>query len=202
MPTGYTDILDRTPGDVSFNKFAWLCARAFGAFVELRDEPTNKKLTMEDLYKKPGTRCIDKVTEATKEIARLNALADEECDRIALADFTEATARFENYAKEKAEIAAKYKDMRDRVMAWTPASSEHKGLQKFMLEQLEIGKPYEFNKNDYPKKMTGAEYRTYWMNSALRDVSYYAKEHQDEITRTEERNHWIKGLVDSIGMPE
>jgi hypothetical protein len=202
MPTGYTDIIDRTPGDVSFNQFAWLCARAFGAFVNMRDDSLSKKLTLENLYQKPGTRCIDKVTEATLEIAKINNMSDQDCETAAYRDYVEATDRFKAYGAEKAEMAAKYRAMRMKVMEWKPASEEHNGLVKFMLEQLEIGKPYEFNKQDAPKKKTGAEWRASLMDSALRDVAYYAKEHQEDIKRCNERNEWIKGLVDSIGMPE
>jgi hypothetical protein len=202
MPTGYTDIIDHTPGTVSFNQFAWRCARAFGAFVNMRDESLGKKLTLEDLYSKPGTRCIDKVTEATQEIAKINNMSDGDCEAAAYSDYIEASDRFTKYANENAQMAAKYRAMSMKVMEWKPANEGQNALIKFMLEQLEIGKPYERNPNDRPKKMTGIEWRTMQMNSALKDVSYYTKEHQEDLNRCEERNKWVKGLVDSIGMPE
>jgi hypothetical protein len=42
MPTGYTAKL--YDGDQKFQDFAMECARAFGALIEMRDEPMNAKI--------------------------------------------------------------------------------------------------------------------------------------------------------------
>ena len=41
MATGYTHSIKN---DITFEQFALLCARAFGACIEMRDDPTDKPI--------------------------------------------------------------------------------------------------------------------------------------------------------------
>lgn len=66
MPTGYTqDLADGK--DVTFEQFAMKCARAFGALIEMRDEPMDaeipKKFTTPPYYSERLERARARVTE-------------------------------------------------------------------------------------------------------------------------------------------
>lgn len=190
MPTGYTAKLMEE--GQTFPEFAMTCARAFGATIMMRDEPSDAQIPEEfpvsDYHLKAGQK-------AREEFARLSAMTNEE--RIAFG--TQAREEAENYrvncqARNRAENA-RLRDMADKVRSWTPPTPEHTELQKFMLQQIEV------SMNDYePERSTKSpmEYYAEALTRAERDIHYHAEGYAKEIERTRERNEWIKALRASL----
>jgi hypothetical protein len=67
MPTGYTAAIK---DGISFQQFAMACARAFGALVMMRDEPSSAPIP--DFQ--PSNFHVEHLELARAELARLQAL--------------------------------------------------------------------------------------------------------------------------------
>lgn len=85
MPTGYTaDIKD----GITFKTFVMNCARAFGACVELRDEPGGGEKIPESFQ--PSNYHADKVLAARQELAHVRELSADQRERAAAKDWDDA----------------------------------------------------------------------------------------------------------------
>ena len=196
MPTGYTsDIKD----GISFEKFVMSCARAFGACVEMRDEPMDKEIPEEF---KPSDYHKDKLVEAESELVKVQALSDEEA----------AKAAGERYAKELLDIKTgmeaarslkkKYEDMLVQVQTWTPPTKDHVELKKFMAKQItesidfDCGTRYLENKN--PVCLTAKEWRAFQIERIHEDIVYHTKHDLEERERARKRTEWVRDLRKSL----
>lgn len=74
MPTGYTASVQ--DGKITeFRDFAMQCARAFGATITMRDDPSDAPIP--EAFE-PENYNAKRLIEAQEEIARLNAMTDDE----------------------------------------------------------------------------------------------------------------------------
>lgn len=127
MPTGNTHrIIDDPTFD--FRQYIWLCARAMGAAILLRDDPS-RPITQADIAKacRNDGHYEKQVVEREAELAALRARTD--------ADWEEALERehqqhLENVASaiaKGAEETAKYDAMLAQVQAWPPPRPNMRG---------------------------------------------------------------------------
>jgi hypothetical protein len=79
MPTGYTAKL--VESGQTFEEFVLTCARAFGALIELRDEPLDAPIpeTLE-----PHSYYAEAVVEAKKRLTNLLDMPEEEREKLGL----------------------------------------------------------------------------------------------------------------------
>ena len=194
MPTGYTAIIEEKPG-LTLREFALRCARGMGACVMQREDDMNdppKAPEPSDYHLKAGKAAESKLRELNGLSAKAaRALFDAEVARIR-ADNTKHLADA-NAKKER------YASMRAKVAAWQPPTAQHVGLQRFMLEQIDLCKsdwtPYEQAVPADPAKWLADQ-----IASARDSVSYHAKGHAEELSRAAERKQWIDALY--AGLPE
>ena len=66
-------------------------------------------------------------------------------------------------------------------------TTEHAGLKRFMLEQIDLCTEYEY-KPEPPRKLSAEEWLAAQIELATRDVAYYRKEWTDEVARVKSRN--------------
>ena len=199
MPTGYTDIIDSSKEDVELNKFIWRCARAFGSFVMMRDEPTNAKIDVEKLFK-VGSYEKDRVKNAKTQLTRIASLNLEECRKQSELEYREGLeARLQSH-KESVKLANKYDRMKKLVSEWVPPTLDHESLKKFMLEQLETGYPY-VEKRSLPEKPDPQTWHTIALAQARGQLEYAEKSLAEEIARQESRKKWAIELIEDIGEP-
>jgi len=197
MPSGYTAPI---AAGITFEQFVWGCARAFGALVTMRDDPSDApipdRLEPEPYYAEK----IAKVEAELYDIERMDparavVLAREEYDRAMASDRKRAT--------ERAELERKYRDMLDRVEAWKPPSPDHVGMRDFMLDQLRESIRFDCS-HDYQEPKPPLEGRAYIAARAEKlrsDLDYYRKQHAEEVERIEKRNEWLRLLRESVPMP-
>ena len=74
MPTGYTAILFDKP-ETSFRQYAYVCARAFGALVSMRDESLDVPLPVEI---KPDSYYRLRAANIRDELGRLRKMSPED----------------------------------------------------------------------------------------------------------------------------
>jgi len=197
MPTGYTaPVVD---GEITeLKEFVWRCARAFGALVYLRDSPlTNERpesVTGGHDSEKYHVENLDK--DQTRLVWWTNA-SDEEVQ--AKMDEYNAEAVEENakyLAKHNAELE-RLNAMQAKVEAWEPPTEDHKGLKRFMLEQLDISKP-KGSAYQQPIYQDPAAFRAQKIESAERGVEYHTRQLAKERENNSGRGEWVEQLAKSL----
>lgn len=206
MPTGYTS--DVKDGKVtSLRDFALACARAFGACVTLRDEPSDAPIP--DEFKPETKYHDDAILKAQRDLDEIAELDAAECGRRAKADYEAELASWREYEARQDEDRNRYLSMREKVKAWE-VPEELSPLKKFMLEQLTESIRFdcggEDRTNPYfdartPKRLTGAEWRTSRLDAASKSLAYSTQQRDAEIRRVAERNKWIATLRASLKGP-
>lgn len=193
MPTGYT--ADVANGKItSFKEFALLCARNFGALINMRDEPLDAPIPEQF---EPWPYYFEQLEATKQQLAHIEQATDEECEvaaNNAYQDRVEANERCD--ASFDAEND-RYEAMRLQVESWEPPTDDHRNLKKFMLEQLATSRN---SKSNYPPpaKKSGADYRREKIEQLKARIVTYEKEWADEVERTKKRNEWVRQLRESL----
>lgn len=194
MPTGYTCIID-DHDDVTFGQYVWRCARAFGALVLMRDDALDA-VPPESF--EPDLRYYAEALEReTAEIDRLLAMTPEQAEEAAKADYRKQVDQWQKSEAERAAVQRRYDQMRDRIERWTPPSSDHSELKKFMLQQLVESRKYS---GPYPQPtlVPGVEWRQRRLDETQRSLKYHREHIEAERARTKERNRWLAQLRESV----
>lgn len=193
MPTGYTaDIYDGK--DISFSDFALKCARAFGACIEQRDDDPNDKPKL--IEKTKDNYHIKKIEKSKKWKKPTKAEFD--------AYVKNQTAYYNEQIDKQNKLKASYQKMLDKVNDWTPPTSEHEGLKKFMIEQLTNSLEFDCSNDYYQRELNNIKQLTYnqyvkdMRDSNKRDIEYHTNELKKDNERVDTRNEWISALYKSL----
>jgi hypothetical protein len=197
MTTGYTNPVQS--GEITeFNEFAMTCARAFGALITMRDDPTDAPIPEE--FPAHTSYYDDQIAAAKIALAELPSLGYGECVARANAEYDAALASHAARAKERELHRQRYETMLAKATEWKPPTSEHAGLRAFMIEQLSTSINHDCS-GQYdtpPKRLTGDEWREAQLRRAERDLSYGTEQRDKEIARTAGRNEWLRQLRASL----
>ena len=196
MPTGYTaDIKD----GISFKTFALNCARAFGACVELRDEPGGGDRIPDSFAPSDyHTQALDK--NRTK-LAALEAMTPAEMGRCAAKAYDDAETNRAMQLRARADQKAAYEAMLVKAQAWAPPTDEHKGMHKFMVDQITESIRFDCGGTYYDTptaSLTGDQWAVERRVQLARDVDYHTKNHAEEVARAESRTAWMAALRASL----
>lgn len=193
MPTGYTAAI---ADGITFKQYAFSCARAFGALVMMRDEPSDAPIPERF---EPSKYHSEALAVASDRLAQLRLMSPADADSAAQAEYAEALCSHNERRAEKLELRSKYEAMLAQVVAWqapTPGHVEYKAfMEKQILESLEWDcREY----SDEPVLQGG----TVWLTDAIehveKNIAYHTMEDAKERERTEGRNTWIKALRDAL----
>lgn len=92
--------------------------------------------------------------------------------------------------------------MLSNVNNWQPPTKDHEELKRFMIDQLEQSIKFDDMSRYYMDNpailLTGQSWILKKKQECLMDIAYHTKERTEEISRTLERNKWIKDLRDSL----
>src|SRR5258708_31721932 len=126
MPSGYTDKVQS--GEVTeFPEFAMRCARAFGALITMRDDPSEAPVP--EQFTPHISFYDDQIAAARTTLAEIPLLSTEECERRARTAHADALDAFRARQQERALHKARYEAMIAKVKAWTPPTAEHDELR-------------------------------------------------------------------------
>lgn len=183
MPTGYTYVLGER--EVSFEQFALLCARNFGALVLLRDVEFGAEI--------PAALPRAKLRDTLD-------LGADECHRRARIDHEEACARFNEREARRGVLRQRYTDMLDKVLLWKAPTPEHAGLAEFMVQQLRLSIDLDCRSNwdKPPVLMSGDEWKRERVAQLSRAVAYHADHAAQEAKCNDERQAWLDALRASL----
>lgn len=194
MPTGYTAPVLENPR-LTFREFALRCTRAMGVCIEMRDEPLDVLPKLEEIV--PNMYYKEQLEKAEARSRQLEVMtiaeAQAECD----AAHRESEGSIKQIEAKWAEENRRLNRMLGEVMAWEPPTSDHFGLKKFMVEQLEISmnKSSPFNETE---KMTAEE----WLADSRKDAAEQVVRHRErwkaEQEQARKKTEWLAALFASL----
>lgn len=194
MPTGYTaNIKD----GITFEQYALQCARAFGALVDMRDEPSDAEIPNSF---EPDDYNAKRLEEAKKRLHFFRTLSSEECEAMAKQEHQEELARQIKRLEENKALMASYHAMLEQAKAWTPPSSDHVNLKEFMVSQIEESIRFD-DRSEYCEplpRQSGEQWLADQIKAAEWSVSYHEKAHKEEVDRCKKRSEWVKALRTSL----
>lgn len=196
MPTGYTS---RIEDGATFEEFILNCAKAFGACISMRDEPMSKpipeKFKETSFYK-------ERYEEAVSKLKDLEKMSFHEAEKLAEAEYLSEVKRQKEFIDKIDKIENLYEEMLIKVNEWTPPSTEHLGLKKFMIEQIDIsmdkGSMRGYYDRNKPIKLNGTQWLFNQIQKVKENIKYHMEEWVKETERNNSKNEWIQQLRDSI----
>lgn len=192
MPTGYTAAI---ADGINFQQFVLQCARAFGALIEMRDEPMDAKIP-DHFEESDYHRSAIELGE--RRLAELQAMTQQQAEEASLRAYLDANESAKKRQHEIDDLRNKYNAMLVQVVKWEPPTSEHAGLKDFMLEQIRNSIKFDCHTVEVPIKKDGATWLRSMIECEKRSIDYHRKEAQNEAKRTQERNAWVKSLRESL----
>ena len=194
MPTGYT--CGVVEGEITeFSDFAMRCARAFGALINMRDDPMDAPIPTEML---PQTKWHDdRIAADLKRMSEVEAMTLAAADTEALETHRQALAFHAKELADKEVVTSRLNAMLAKVRAWQPPTPEHDGMKEFMIEQLTSSLPGDYAPS-IPALLDGATWRQQEIDRLADSVVYHQKELDKEIERTRGKVEWVKALRSSL----
>ena len=196
MPTGYTHAVQE--GKITeLRPFAMQCARAFGALIEMRDEPHDAPIP---LWFEPRTDYYDEqIVDGNRRLEALAKMSADECETAAAADYEGRLNAWGDRSAERLLQRRRYEEMIAKVTAWNPPEAVN-GLKDFMLEQLTTSISHDCDgKYDVePSRLSGCEWLERELEEATRSVRYGTEHRASEIARVNDRNLWLDALRVSL----
>ena len=196
MPTGYTD---KIKDGITFQQFAMNCARAFGACVMMRDDPSDKPIP--DKFE-PSEWHKKEISKACQELEKVSKMSVLDAEKMALIEFAGECKRQAEAISKDRKLMGQYKDMLRQVKQYQAPTPDHTEFKEFMVSQIEGSIKFDGVEDYYIecplKKLTGEEWLAKKKQEAQRDIDYHTKENNAEIDRANSRSEWVRALRDSL----
>jgi len=196
MATGYTaDVADGTI--TTFPEFAIRCARAMGACITMRDDPSDAEIPKAFEPSNYHTEALDK---ARKELNNLLETDDKTKQALIDAKHKDAIRSYREYLVKHSAKQTRYEQMIEDTEAWTPPTSEHIGLKDFMLQQLRDSLSWDCSGSllSSPKKSTIVVWTQAEEDRIRANIKYHEEGLAKEKERCNERTEWVNQLRDSL----
>jgi len=199
MPTGYTAIIEDKE-DVTFKDYILGCARAFGACIDMRDEPQEKRIPKKFKVDSYHTK---ELTDSDNKLKELNDLSGEQLNERAEKEYKRELASLKRDQKRDLAMEDRYAKILEEVKAWIPPSKEHVGLKDFMIDQIIECTQYnhlEFYEEEFKslKKVSGEAWYIKQVKNIEEHIKYHQKGLKGEIKKLESRNKWLEQLWGSL----
>lgn len=194
MPTGYTaPIAD----GISFEQYALSCARAFGALVMMRDDPSDAPIPERFEPSDYNQKALER-THA--ELDRLLGLSADQIAEEAQKDFQEQRDAHSRRMQKAGDLRVKYEAMLSHVRAWESPTPDHDQYKAFMASQIVESMQWDCDTShdEMPERQAPAAWIADRLSQLRKDLAYHEKAHREEVERTDKRNQWIKALRDSL----
>jgi hypothetical protein len=199
MPTGYTNNIK---DGISFKQFALQCSRAFGALIDMRDDPFGTEIP--DEIKISQYHIINRLKVYNEQLTKIQNMSEKDCQIEAINQYNTETRHLNGCIDESKKLRKNYEEMLEKVNNWTPPTSEHKDLKRFMVEQIQESIKFDCPISWYEdvikklKLLRGYDWQREQIESIKNSINYHSKEHEKEVERCEKRNEWIGQLKKSL----
>lgn len=193
MPTGYTNVILEKP-EITFEAFALRCARAFGVCIAMREESLDAPPPTEI---RPDVRLLDSLHEAEANARKWEVMSLEEASRLNEEAYADSVESWERAKAEHMREKTLFGRMLAQVNGWSPPTSAHEGLKKFMAEQLATSMP----RSEYwaaPRKKPAEEFLAEARKSAAENVHRRAEDWRRAQAKAAEATEWLRDLRRSL----
>ena len=198
--TGYTHEL--ISKGLDFNGFVWSCARAFGALIEMRDEPSDA--TIPERFE-PSSYYADRIADTKIELANWDKMTASQRWDWAEARRVELFDSAQKGLDERMKQNAKLRAILAEVEAWIPPTADHAGLKRFMAEQITMSiddtKWFEEAIAKYSSRSILPALVAEHDKNLRSELPRLEKSLQEERDRVASRNGWVQSLRESVGPP-
>lgn len=198
MPTGYTaPIAD----GITFKQYAMSCARAFGALIEMRDEPADAEIPESF---KASTYHAERIEKDRAELAELLALDHEDATKKAEQAHEKSVAYHTEAIQKQNALRAKYEAMLADVEAYQSPSPDHDNFKEFMAKQIKESIEFDCGGDYHERAIANAVPLSgpAWIASEKKrlevSIEYHLKHQADDEERTRQRNEWVRKLRESL----
>lgn len=200
MPSSYTayileDKLSK-PSD-----FAKLCARAFGACINQRDDSLDVPLEIP----KPDTEYHEKeIKTAEKQVKKLRGMTKAQKITYGSKILKERIKSAKQSIAEKQKNKEKLQAVLDWVQTYNPPTPEHVHFKEFMVQQVTDTMNWDGDASYHEEalknysEMSPLKIWADHLESAKDDIVYHEKNIREEIERANSRADWIAKLVESL----
>lgn len=192
MPTGYTAAIE---DGITFEQYAWACARNFGALITMRDSPSDAPIPERFEESAYYAESRDK---AAAELAAFDAMSIEEKRLKHAEEERENVERNECYRREREALKAKYESMLAQVRGWTPPTSDHIEYKKFMESQIVQSIDFDCSELRAEPIPAFSAWCVKKRGSLVWSANYTQQAYEDEVKRVNGRNAWVQALRDSF----
>lgn len=204
MPSGYTAPIEEE-ANFTFDQYVWRCARAFTPLMHMRDEPWSAPIkltaTAEDFSQ--NAYHTKQVQDEQDELAALEKLSTAEVDQGALASHERAVKRWEASEVKRKDKVQRYDAMLAKCRAFDPPTTEHEGLQRFMIEQIEQScGTYDRKPEERPVPRSAAEWIADQKGMAQRRIDYHTRQLKEEGDRGNDHSGWLTELARVVPIPK
>lgn len=197
MPTGYTHAVQS--GEITtLEDYAMTCARAFGALITMRDEPSDAPIPQEfkvsDHYK-------NSLSQSKRDLEKWNSMSPSERRALHEEKLQEGRNLVGQKYQQQEKQRANYEAMLLKVQRWKPPTPEHNNLKTFMEEQLKESIEFDCTSSYETLYLVDENFESWQVkheDKLRRDVAYYEKSYDEEVKRVSGRNDWLKALRESL----
>src|ERR1019366_2046361 len=192
MPTGYTEKL-MTKGQ-TFQEYAMLCARNFGACVMRREDPMSAPIP--EMFE-PREYYVEELRKTKEKLVHLQSLSPTDADRHGQKNKDESVGFYEAMLAREIAENQRLDEMTVQVEKWKPPTPDHQGMKEFMLEQIKVSRhdtTWVREELKAQRLKPATEFFAQELTAARREIVRYAKEQADEVARANSRTAWIQAL--------
>ncbi len=202
MPTAYSSLILE---GADFQKYALACARNFGAFISMRDEPMDAPLP--DSFP-ISNYSQERLERALKEKEKYDSYTNEDW----IGEFKEYKKEQFTYAEKtilkKLKTREKYENMLQKVRKYVPPTSDHVNYANFLESQIVESIESDCSMDYYEdlvlelKFQHWHEYKEEMIEGNLGDIKRAKKYLEEDEDRGEDRSDWIRQLKESVAKVE
>lgn len=203
MATGYTaGIINGTTK--TFQDFTKHCMRAFGACIHMRDESDDIEYTP----RIPSNYHLNALKKAKEKLKQAETFTNIELIQARKKELQESKKYHLESIIEIKAARIKLDDFLTKAINFKVPTSEHEGLKKFMIEQLQSTIDYDGDTKYHDESLLKIEseltninadqIRAILIADANYDIAYHLKEYDVELKRCDESNEWVKVLFQSL----
>ena len=195
MPTGYTACINSKP-DITFRDFALQCARAFGACIEMRDDPIDRpppqEVKVDDYH-------LNAINDAKAQLDRLEKMTPAERAAFTKNLQEDSKKQAQKSLNEKRTMRTRYNAMLERARNWKITSPDLQNLKDFMISQIEESIKFDCDEDYCHRELSRPEPEfEAFLEMARSDIKYHTVRYQEEVERTREKNEWLSSLYESL----
>lgn len=185
--------------DQDLAQFVKTCARAFGAMINMRDDPLDAPFPSKVEPSSYHQEATKKAEERLAEMLKMNKSQARDWgqkEKESSLDYLQ-TERLKRDAE-----ADKVRAMIVKVEGWSPPSKDHEPLKRFMLEQLKQSLPsIPDYYDDEIKRLTDSSTLSLYNDkvaSLKKSIEYHKREYQKDLANAAMATEWIRAIVESL----